>query len=299
MIAVDWGTSSLRAYRLDAAGAVREERSSDAGVVKCEGAFEAVLGEQLAGWDDRVILMAGMIGSRSGWKEVPYVACPAGLDELAAALCPIEAPALAGRRVYIAPGVCDRPADGPPEVMRGEETQLLGLLGGLPPVRTCTVCLPGTHSKWVEVTDGRIRTLRTAMTGELYALLRKHSLLAALMPPAGDGDVDDGDAFALGVGASARGGGLANHLFGVRTQGLFGLLGAAQAPSYLSGLLIGHEIRGLTAPTTSEVHLVGASALVERYRRALEQLHVSSTAHAEALTASGLVRIARVRGLAD
>jgi 2-dehydro-3-deoxygalactonokinase len=299
VIAVDWGTSSLRAYRIDVEGAVREERASDAGVTNCQGAFEAVLGAQLVGWDDPVIVMAGMIGSRSGWKEVPYVACPAGIDELAAALCPIEAPALAGRRVYIAPGVCDRPADSPPEVMRGEETQLLGLLGSLPQAGTLTVCLPGTHSKWVEATDGRIRTLRTAMTGELYALLRKHSLLAALMPPPGDGDVDDEDAFALGVAASARGGGLANHLFGVRTQGLFGLLGPAQAPSYLSGLLIGHEARSLRAPTTSQVHLVGASALVERYRRALEQLQVSAVTHAETLTATGLVRIARARGLVD
>ncbi len=297
MIAIDWGTSSFRAYRLDATGGVMEQRSAAAGLLACGGAFEATLAEQVAGWDDPLIVMAGMIGSRSGWREVPYVACPAGMAELAAGLCRLGATMLADRSVFIAPGMSCHPPDGPPEVMRGEETQLLGLLDSLPDDGPHTVCLPGTHSKWVRIAAGRIETLHTAMTGELYALLRKHSLLAALMPPSSDDDVDDPEGYARGVADSAREGGLSNHLFGVRTQGLFGSLDAAQAPSYLSGLLIGHELRALAPAHVRTVHLVGGTGLVQRYRRALELLAVPSTVHGESLTATGLFRLARARGL--
>jgi 2-dehydro-3-deoxygalactonokinase len=295
MIAVDWGTSSFRAYRVDDAGAVTAQRSAAAGLLACQGAFEATLLAQLAGWDDKLVLMAGMIGSRNGWREVPYVACPAGLDEIAAGVCAVDAPRLPGRRVFIVPGLSYQPADGPPEVMRGEETQLLGLMDLLPAEGRHTVCLPGTHSKWVDVAAGRIRALRTAMTGELYGLLRRHSLLAALMPARVDDDVDDDVAFERGVHDSARAGGLANHLFGVRSQGLFGLLDERQAPSFLSGLLIGHEVRALRPDGVCAVHLVGRSALAQRYLRALELVHTQATVHDEALTARGLFRLASTR----
>lgn len=301
MIAVDWGTTSFRAYRLDAHGDVLDQRSSAAGLLACGGDFESVLAREIAGWDDPVILMAGMVGSRSGWREVPYVPCPAGLTEIAAGLVDVSAASLPGRWLGIAPGLADHPAGRSPEVMRGEETQVLGLLPALPGAGPHTVCLPGTHSKWVQVQDGRIVSLRTAMTGELYALLRRQSLLAALMPdvPAnGADDQDDAEAFARGVAASAEAGGLASHLFGVRTQGLFGQLDAAQAPSYLSGLLIGHELRGLQVPSTeAAIHLVGGSALTARYARALALLGAASVPHAEALTACGLHRLAQARGL--
>lgn len=299
MIAVDWGTSSFRAYRLDAAGAVRERRSAAAGLLACDGRFGAVLAQQLEGWDDTLVLMAGMVGSRSGWREVPYVACPAGLDGIAAGLVELEAAALPGRRVFIAPGLSQRgEAGAAPDVMRGEETQVLGLLDRLPGAGAHTVCLPGTHSKWVQVRDGRIVGLRTAMTGELYALLRRHSLLAALMPGSGDAaDPDDAEAFAQGVAASAADGGLAHQLFGVRTRGLFGELGAAAAPSYLSGLLIGHELRALRPAGDAALHLVGGAALTARYQRALERLGATAQAHGEDLSAAGLWRLAAARGL--
>ena len=298
MIAIDWGTSSFRAYRLDAAGTVREQRGADAGLLTCNGAFEAVLAQQLAGWGDTPIVMAGMIGSRNGWHEVPYVACPAGLAQIAAGMREVSAAMLPGQRVWIAPGLVLRPADAPPEVMRGEETQILGLIDQLHADGPQWLCLPGTHSKWVRVEAGRIGSLRTAMTGELYALLRRHSLLAALMPESLDADVDDVEAFERGVAASAGAGGLAHHLFGVRTQGLFGALNPAQAPSYLSGLLIGHELRGLLPPDPPAVHLIGGTALLRRYERALEQLGIPSQSHGEALSARGLFRLALARGLA-
>ena len=295
MIAVDWGTSSLRAYRLDASGAVLDQRSAAAGLLACGGRFEPVLAEQVAGWDDPTIVMAGMIGSRSGWLEVPYADCPAGAHEIAAGLREVVAPSLPGRRVWIVPGLALRPAGAPPEVMRGEETQILGLPGEITDAGVHHICLPGTHSKWVRVEGGRIVSLRTAMTGEVYALLRQRSLLAALMPETIETDVDDEIAFARGIDASAGAGGLLHHLFGVRTQGLFGLLTPAQSPSYLSGLLIGHELRGCWTDT-SVVHLVGGAGLVRRYERALARLGVATRSHGEALSARGLHRLALARG---
>jgi len=295
MIAVDWGTSSFRAYRLDATGAVREQRSAAAGLLSCGGRFAEVLAQQLDGWDDDFVLMAGMVGSRSGWREVPYVACPAGREQIGAGV--VELDAGPGRRVAIVPGVSWHAAGAAPEVMRGEETQVLGLLERLHGDGPHNVCLPGTHSKWVQVHGGRIVGLRTAMTGELYALLRRHSLLAALMPAAGEDDGDDAEAFAQGVAASAADGGLAHQLFGVRTRGLFGELGAAGAPSYLSGLLVGHELRALHSSAGGVVHLVGGAALTPRYTRALALLGATAQAHGEDLSATGLFRIATARGL--
>ncbi len=296
MIAVDWGTSSLRAYRLGASGIVLEQRSSAAGIRACQGGFEAVLAEQLRGWDDELIVMAGMIGSRNGWLEVPYVACPAGLDEIAAGLRDVAAAGLPGRRILIAPGLSDRPAVGAPEVMRGEEAQLLGLMGDLAADGAHTVCLPGTHSKWATVRGGRVVAFHTAMTGELYAVLTQHSLLGALMDHAGGAAADDASAFERGLQASRDPGGLLNHLFGVRTRALFGELTAAQLPSYLSGILIGHELQGLPAGTTP-VHLIGGEALLRPYRRALAWRGIDAHLHGEALAARGLFRIARAADL--
>ncbi len=290
MIAVDWGTSSFRAYRLNVAGVVMEQRSAAAGLIACNGAFEAVLAEQLKDWDDELIVMAGMIGSRSGWHEVPYVQCPAGIDEIAAGMLEVTASGMPSRRIFIVPGLSGRSSSGLPEVMRGEETQLLGLLGllsALPGDGAHTVCLPGTHSKWAIVKDGSISSFQTAMTGELYAVLKQHSLLGALMTEG----VDDAMAFSSGVQTSSQSGGLLNHLFSVRTRGLFGEFSATQLPSYLSGLLIGHELLGLS-PETERVHLIGNSVLLSRYQRALAMRGIESSLHAEVLAAQGLHQLA-------
>lgn len=296
MIAIDWGTSSFRAYRLADDGTVREQRSAAAGLLACGGRFEAVLAQQLEGWDDAVVAMAGMIGSRNGWHEVPYVAAPAGPAQIAAGMFAFEAASLPGRRLLIAPGLSHHPAEGAPEVMRGEETQIAGLLERLPGAGPHVVCLPGTHSKWVHVEAGRITGWQTAMTGELYALLRQHSLLAALMPAEAGADGDDAEAFARGLAASGDPGGLTHHLFGVRTRGLFDALAAAQAPSYLSGLLVGHELRALVPAGTALVHLVGSAALVARYERALATRGLATQRHDEALSARGLHVLMNARG---
>ncbi|MBO9882107.1 2-dehydro-3-deoxygalactonokinase [Xanthomonas sp. D-109] len=295
MIVVDWGTSSLRGYRLDADGGILDLRRSDQGIAACQGRFAATLAALIDGWDGDVVL-CGMIGSRNGWIELPYAPCPADAAALAAAMQPLQDPALPGRTLWFVPGVASD-ADAVPDVMRGEETQLIGLLALLeqepPTAEIHHVCLPGTHSKWVTLQDGRIASLATMMTGELYALLRTHSLLARLMDA--DDGVFDAAAFDAGVQRSGDPGGVLHHLFGVRSLGLFERLSAAAAPSYLSGLLIGHELRAhpVLPPV---VHLVGGSGLLARYAHALATLGSRVRTHPEDLAARGLYRLAQQHG---
>ncbi|KAB7772429.1 2-dehydro-3-deoxygalactonokinase [Xanthomonas maliensis] len=292
MIAIDWGTSSLRGYLLDAGGRVREQRRGSGGILASQGRFAEVLATLIDGWDGP-LLLAGMIGSRNGWVEQPYLPCPVDSAGLAQAMQCYD-DLLPGRTLWFVPGICTDPQAQVPDVMRGEETQLVGLLDELG-AGVHTVCLPGTHSKWARLHDGRLDDFATVMTGELYAVLRQHSLLGKLM--ADDDGQLDAAAFLRGVARSAAPGGLGHHLFGARTLGLFEQLRAEALPSYLSGLLIGDELRS-HAMTGGRVHLVGGPALTQRYALALEQLGVPAQLHAEELTASGLYALARQRGLA-
>ena len=251
MLAIDWGTTSFRGYRLDPAGRIVDSRSAPAGILSLKSEeFGAVLEQHAGDWMDdgeTLVVMSGMIGSRQGWLEVPYAACPAGLDEVAAGLRKV---AWTRAEVWIAPGLTCRDAAGVPDVIRGEETQILGVLDQLGAGRH-TICLPGTHSKWVEVENAKIMHFSTHMTGEAFAVFKAHSILGRMMK---DG-VTDRIAFADGVRRSADAGGMLHHLFGVRSRGLFGELPEAASASYLSGLLIGHEIHaaGIIART---VHLL-------------------------------------------
>ncbi|MET1161859.1 MAG: 2-dehydro-3-deoxygalactonokinase, partial [Pseudoxanthomonas sp.] len=275
MIAVDWGSSSLRLYRMDADGVVLERRRSDRGVLGSEGRFGEVLARELEGWDSPAILMCGMVGGRGGWHEMPYLDCPAGNHEIAAGMQRIHPPGFEAREVWLVPGLRDMATGSVPDVMRGEETQLAALLGLLQG-GTHQICLPGTHSKWVTVRNGQIHRIATAMTGELYAVLRHHSILGRLMAAADDGF--DTYAFDAGLRRSADAGGLLHHLFGVRTTGLFQQFGESALPSYLSGLLIGHELRdsGLfsQSPRPAQVHLIGSDRLLSSYAHALTTLGV-------------------------
>lgn len=284
MIGIDWGTSSLRAYRL-AGRIVRERRDSARGITAADAAdFAAVLRETVGDWlqdGETDILMAGMIGSRQGWIEAPYLPCPAGLDGLAAALVPVP---FAGARVAIVPGLRAEDASGTPEVMRGEETQLVGLAA------SGRCCLPGTHSKWAEIAEGNVIGFNTYMTGETFAALRSATILGRMMPEA----PTDRAAFLHGLARAAEPGGILHHLFGVRALGLFGRLPDLQAASYLSGLLIGHEIAA-EAPT-GEVRLIGAPALCELYALALERHGITTIIAPADLAASGLAAIAERAG---
>ncbi|MEZ0472986.1 2-dehydro-3-deoxygalactonokinase, partial [Luteimonas salinilitoris] len=221
--------------------------------------------------------------------------------ELAAALQPCDAPELPGRRLWFVPGMADRTGAG--DAMRGEETQVLALLERLGRGRH-VICLPGTHSKWVEADDGRIVSIATAMTGELFDLLRRHGTLAELAP-AGAGHAGIGtaeaEAFDRGMHDSAAAGGLLHHLFGARARVLFDSLSAARLPDYLSGLLIGHEVRALS-PTSAKaggvpVHLIGNDALLDAYGHALVVFGVEIRRHSEQLAADGLHLLARHRRL--
>lgn len=296
MIAVDWGSTSLRAYRLDGSGAVLAQRRAEIGALSCHGRFAETLAHHIHDWDDRSIMMCGMVGGRGGWHEVPYVPCPAGVHEIAASVVAVQAGTaepderfLAGRDVRIVPGMIDR-NNSVPDVMRGEETQIVGLLDTLD-AGIQTLCLPGTHSKWVCVRDREIISIHTAMTGEAYALFRTHSVLAKLM--SADDQPLDRAAFGAGLQRSAEPGGLLHHLFGVRTAGLLGKLSTTQSPSYLSGLLIGHEIRAQN-PRPARVHLVGNDRLLTVYAHALGEFGIEACRHSEELAALGLYRLSRL-----
>ncbi|ATE72155.1 2-dehydro-3-deoxygalactonokinase [Lysobacter capsici] len=291
MIAIDWGTSSLRAFRLDPQGQVIDARRSDQGVLASAGRFEAVLEDVVQGWDERVVAMAGMIGSRQGWHEVAYVACPAGLDEIAQGMRRIESSVLRDRELWIAPGLSVVHADGVHDVMRGEETQICGLLDRLGP-GSHLACLAGTHCKHLRIDDGRIRDFSTAMTGELFQVLSQHSILGRLMQPG----PHDAPGFARGLDHAALDGDLIEHLFAVRTHGLFDVLPASALRSFLSGLLIGHELRGLPASAQS-VHLIAPPALLEPYTTALTRRGHRVQVHDEQVSARGLYALARQRGL--
>ncbi len=295
MIAVDWGTSNLRLYRLDEHGAVLERRRSECGVLASQDRFASVLAQETDGWDDADIVMSGMIGSRNGWHEVPYLDCPAGLAELSGAMQRMSPEAFRSRRLWWVPGMCDRQA-AVPDVMRGEETQVAALLDVLPG-GSHVICLPGTHSKWVTVRDARITSIATAMTGELFAVLRQHSILGKLMSL--DDARFDAAAFDAGLRRSGEGGGWLHHLFGVRTTGLFRQFSDTSLSSYLSGILIGHEIRASElfsrVPRPALVHLIGSDRLLTAYAHALTALGIGVQRHSEHLAAVGMAKLFAMR----
>ena len=286
LIAIDWGTTSLRAALLDEQGHVKEERASPQGILAiAPGGFPDAFNALCKGWQSRdsLALMSGMVGSRQGWMEAPYCPCPAGFDDIARQLAWVEP-----GRVAIVPGMsCER--DGVPDVMRGEEVQVFGALRLLGLI-DATVVLPGTHSKWVTVRGGRIESFATWMTGEFYALLRQHSILSRTLP-AQDGELDIA-AFDRGVDRALQTASLLGSAFSARTLSLFEQLPAAALPSYLSGLVIGEELRA-QAPQTSAVVVMGSPALTQRYDRALAHCGIATQHIGAQATWQGLWAIAR------
>jgi 2-dehydro-3-deoxygalactonokinase len=303
LIGLDWGTTSFRAYRLDSAGAVLEARSASAGILRVpagdfEAVFEREVGPWLAAAPGLPVIASGMITSRQGWVEVPYCPCPAGSAELAGALLRHETGA--GWTIHFVPGLSIVGADGVPDVIRGEETQIVGAVGGAvgaaPGGRL--LVLPGTHSKWALVEDRRLVWFATFMTGELFGVLKEHSILGRLM--AGDGN--DRAAFRRGLAyARQSGGGLLKRLFSARTLGLFGELPESGIASYLSGLLIGTELREalecLAQPPDGEITVVGAADLGGRYLAAIEDAGLRGRRAADDAAARGLFLIADAAGL--
>jgi 2-dehydro-3-deoxygalactonokinase len=309
LIALDWGTSSLRGFLMAADGSLCETRSAahgilalpePGGVAGFERAFAEIAGDWLARRPQLPVVAGGMVGSAQGWVEAPYVATPADTSVLAERAATVTTSD--GVRILIAPGVVHDPADAPPDVMRGEEIQIAGALARRPEIAAAAwMVMPGTHSKWVEIVDGRIVRFATHMTGELFALLRRQSILGRLMPEeAATGERAEA-AFLDGL-AAARGGALAHRLFSVRTLGLMKRLDADLLEDRLSGLLIGHEIVSALADggiAGLPLVVVGDGRLSRRYARALRAFGLEPTAELGNTAPEGLFRFAVAAGLVE
>ena len=300
LIGIDWGTTSARAYRLGSEGSVQDTREAPLGVQQIRGDFAQAFATLLGDWLHEPVprIACGMIGSRQGWLEVPYIECPAPLDAFANGLVRTPGGALA-----IVPGLAGRDDDGTPDVMRGEETQIVGAVG--PDAPRSLAVLPGTHSKWVIVRGGAIQTFATYMTGEVYSVLREHSILGRMANGLGRPFADA--AFRRGVQRSltktSSSDALLHRLFGTRTLVLRGDLVAEDTGDYLSGLLIGSEVAAgrdwamWHGVRDASVLLLGSRALCARYTAALQEAGIATESGPEHAAARGLWRIAKAAQL--
>jgi 2-dehydro-3-deoxygalactonokinase len=260
IIAVDWGTTNRRAYLIGADGKLADEMEDELGVTSVPaGGFEEAVAAISRRLGDKPMLLAGMIGSNRGWREAPYVRCPAGEGELARQLLWID------DRTAIVPGLAmDSPARA--DVMRGEEVQVFGLRHLKGGSGGEAICHPGTHTKWVRLENGRVTDFRTVMTGELFSLLCQHSILAPLL----QGEPAAGEAFVAGVDAAVAEGDLSAQLFSVRAKVLLERMAERDASSYLSGLLIGCDIRaGLPLAEGRDIVVLGRPSLTRLYAAGL------------------------------
>lgn len=291
-VGVDWGTSSFRAWSMTADGTVLAHTRGGEGMLHCiDAGFAPTLAlhlERLGAPSDLPVLMCGMVGARQGWKEAPYLFAPTRLDTLQQGAVRIDTP----RDVRILPGIADAKAASP-DVMRGEETQLLGAIA---PDFTGLVCIPGTHSKWITLEDGQVVGFATYMTGEMFSVLSGHSILSHAVDPAHPPKPSDA-AFRDGVlGAARQPSALTNALFRIRAAQLLGQQQRSDGAARLSGLLIGTEIAAALDrhPGTKSVQLIGAGALCELYAAALTMRDVAvNLVDAEEASRQGLAEAAR------
>ncbi len=287
-VIVDWGTSSFRAYRFGAGGEITEQHQAAAGILTVENkAFEAVLIREIGQWltPQTDVLLSGMITSRNGWIETPYVEAPATLAQLAAGARALTA--RNGMVLRFLPGVCVNGLS--PDVMRGEEIQVFGSVGAQESV---TVVLPGTHSKWVRVQAGVLADFKSFMTGEVYAALKAHTILGRLIP---EGVAIDDVAFSAGVRQALNPGsaGLLNDIFTTRSGVLLDRFPPEEIAERLSGIVIGHEIRGGLALGWAEgvIRVVGEAGLVRRYLLALRTAGLQAEAGPENAAVEGFRRL--------
>jgi 2-dehydro-3-deoxygalactonokinase len=266
-IAVDWGTTNRRAYLIDGSGKRTGEFEDAKGVLSVPaGGFPAAIAEIRERLGDKPLLLAGMVGSNRGWVEAPYVSCPASIDDLVKGLVrPGESEAIVPGVSYIGGGRAD--------VMRGEEVQALGAVAAGLVEPDALVCHPGPHNKWVVLRQARIQSFRTVMTGELFSLLKEHSILADLL----HGDVAANDVFKEAAHYAVFHEALPADLFSVRARVLLGQAKKEDAASYLSGLLIGTDVRiGLTLPTGAVVVVMGRPELTGLYAAAIAEANRDS-----------------------
>ncbi len=293
LLALDWGTTALRGARLDVDGTVLEQRVFPLGILSVPaGGFTAAFEECFGDWahgSARACLISGMAGSKQGWVEAPYCACPSGFSDVAAQLQWITDPAMR-LPTAIVPGLrCEQACDLPqlasvPDVMRGEEVQIFGAMF-LTGRNEGLFILPGTHSKWAWVQDGRVTTFQTFMTGEFFALLSQHSLLARTIDTTA---AFDAQAFTLGVVRAGQGGSLLHNAFAARTLSLMSRMAPGPLASFLSGLVIGDELRGHGPIDSSEIVLIGSDNLTRRYALAFKSLGIATRSMGGEATWAGL-----------
>ena len=298
IVGINWGSSNFRAHLIAPDGAVLDSLEAAAGVATLQREGMVEMADRVrARWPDAThVYAAGMIGSNVGWTDAGYVQCPAGFDRLCDGLVPAR---IGGMALHIVPGLaCVRERDGAPDIMRGEETELLGLQASGRLEDAPLVALPGTHTKWVRIQSGRVAEFMTAMSGEIYDRLTGAGLLASIV----DGPGGDGAAFRDGVRtAASRTLGLGALLFGARARVIRGVLPKADASAYLRGLLIGSEIADALAlfpqPRERTVPLVGSAAVCALYAAALDELGIASrtVASADAITRGFIEIDARFR----
>ncbi|QKV18529.1 2-dehydro-3-deoxygalactonokinase [Oricola thermophila] len=280
LVAVDWGTSHLRIWLLGDDGSVVAEHGSDEGMSTTprEG-FHTVLEAHLAALAvplDVPVMMCGMVGSRQGWAEARYLALPATLADIAGGA--VRIPDLP-RDIFIMPGLC-KPDERYPDVMRGEETQLLGLHRISPVAGDRIACMPGTHSKWVHMKDGSVTDFVTFMTGDAFAALSSHSVLRHSMA---DAPVDSAspvfrEAVRMSLDCPAD---ILARLFSIRPASLLEDLDPVHAKERLSGFLIGEEIAGARARLSlpAEIDIIGGEALSALYEAALSEAGITCRIH--------------------
>jgi len=261
-IAVDWGTTNRRAYRIEGAGTCSDEFEDAKGVLSiAQGGFPEAVAEIRQRLGDKPLLLAGMVGSNRGWAEAPYVPAPADVGDLARNLV------WADERAAIVPGISYL-SGSHADVMRGEEVQLLGAVAAGTIDADALVAHPGTHNKWVVVRNGRIHSFRTVITGELFSLLKEHSILADLL----SGTVEPNDAFRAGVSQGLFDEALPAELFSIRARVLLGKSLKEDAASYASGLLIGTDVRiGLALPAAAQIVVMGRPELTRLYAVAIAE----------------------------
>lgn len=282
-IAIDWGSTNLRAW-LYQGDECLESRQSEAGVTRLNGrTFEAVLAQITEGWaqDNTPVVMAGMVGSNAGWVNVPYLPCPARFDDIGQQLTAVA------DNIWIVPGLCVSREDNH-NVMRGEETQLLGARD-LRPAQVYV--MPGTHCKWVLADSEQVSDFRTVMTGELHHVLLNHTLVGAGLPE----QVASPDAFTAGLTRGLDAPDLLPRLFEVRASHVLGTLAREQVSEFLSGLLIGSEVASMKAWIAPQqaITLVANPSLTARYQQAFALLgHETKTLRGDDAFQAGIRSIA-------
>lgn len=279
MLVADWGTTSLRIYVLDEKGGIVTKRTSDKGILVAKTlGFEKTFELEADGLlDDQQILLGGMIGSRNGWVETEYVDCPATLEGIANRLGTVTWRSQSGisRTAKITPGVRFLGENGMSDIMRGEELQILGLMQQITDEHA-TIVLPGTHSKWVSVTNSTISTFRTYMTGEVFELLANQSILKSETKT----EPFDNNVFLDGVKLGSTKNSLTNLIFQARTQLINGKLQPSSSDSFLSGILIGNEISH-EVRNQRLIHLISNAKLSKLYSMALQYFNIESVTHDE------------------